>query len=437
MSWIVHATFTVISTAAISAAILRVVWSRRALTESAARLHALYEENRAVMMVSDATTGQVMDANPAALEFYGWTLDEMRERRVWDINVGGEPVVSAGARAPRHDQGCFITAQRAADGSMRDVEILTSHAMVRGRLVLYSIVHDIASRRLAERQLEMYRRNLESLVQSRTAELVDANRRLRDANDAKGRFLSNMNHELRTPLNSVIGFSGMLAQGLAGELNSEQRRQIEMINHSGRRLLELVEGVLGVAAINAEEATVTLDEIDIVALAREALESVRPLAVRKGLRLRDGLGDSVCHAATDTFKVRQVLVNLLSNAVKFTEKGDVSIGLECLADEARLSVTDTGCGISAEQQDVIFDEFKQLDIPGIAKPSGAGLGLTVAKALTRLLGGRIELTSRVGRGSTFTLALPMILDGVGCTADRAGGIDPVAAARYTLPRTGT
>jgi len=419
MSWIVPATFIVIGTATITAAILHFVRSQRALTESAARLRALYEENRAVMMVSDAATGQVIDANPAALEFYGWTLGEMRERRVWDINVGGGAVASPDtAVAPGGEQGCFLTVQRTADGSMRDVEVYTSHAMVRGRLVLYSIVHDVTSRRLAERELERYRRNLESLVQARTAELVYANRRLRDASDAKSRFLANMNHELRTPLNSVIGFSGMLVQGLAGELNPEQRKQIEMINNSGRRLLELVDGVLDVTAINAEEAMVALEETDLVALARETLESVRPLAVHKGLRLYDGLGDGVCLMVTDPYRVRQVLANMLSNAVKFTDKGHVLIGLECLADELRLSVTDTGCGIPAERQDVIFDEFKQLDIPGIAKPSGSGLGLTVAKALTQMLGGRIELASRTGQGSTFTLVLPVAPGGA---ADCAAG----------------
>jgi len=417
MSWILPAGIAALVTAIVSAGVVLFILQQRNLTESAARLRALYEENRAVMMVSDAATGQVIDANPAALTFYGWTIEEMRERRIWDINVGGASLVSSPSRGPGGDEGPLLTIQRTADGSMRDVEIFASHATVHGTLVLYSIVHDVTSRRLAERQLEAYRRNLESLVQARTAELVDTNRRLRQANDAKGRFLHNMSHELRTPLNSIIGFSGMLAQGLAGELNPEQQVQVGMIEQSGRRLLELVESVLDVTAIAAEPGTTVLEDADVVMLAREALDSVRAIAVHKGLRLCDNLGDAECRTATDGPQVRQILVNLLSNAVKFTDAGEVSMNLECVDGGIRLSVTDTGCGIAAERQSVVFEEFTQVDVPGLAKPPGAGLGLTVAKALTKRLGGRIEMSSKAGQGSTFTLVLPAAPDASSAPAD--------------------
>ncbi|MDZ4167620.1 MAG: ATP-binding protein [Coriobacteriia bacterium] len=248
------------------------------------------------------------------------------------------------------------------------------------------------------------------VLQATSDELADANHRLTSANDAKSRFLRAMSHELRTPLNSIIGFSGLMLSGLAGDLNEEQQRQLEMIDQSGRHLLALINDILDLSRIEAGRVQVEIEPFDLEKLVGELVESVRPESERKGLSLdleiADGLDLSVF--PSDSMRVGQILLNLLGNAVKFTERGGISVRARMLGtDTLGISVIDTGPGIRSQDHDRIFGEFVQAIGPSAPDKEGTGLGLAISRRLAELLGGSILLRSRVGHGSTFTVVLPI------------------------------
>jgi PAS domain S-box-containing protein len=252
--------------------------------------------------------------------------------------------------------------------------------------------------------------NANDVLQATSDELEDANRRLASANEAKSRFLRAMSHELRTPLNSIIGFSGLLLSGLAGELNDEQRRQLEMVGQSGRHLLALINDILDLSRIEAGRVQVEIESFDLEKLLREVVGSVRPEAENKGLDLdleisADDLELSAFRS--DSMRVGQILLNLLGNAVKFTEYGGVTVRARRLGtDTIGISVIDTGPGIKSQDYERIFGEFVQAVGPSAPDKEGTGLGLAISRGLAELLGGSILVRSRLGHGSTFTLVLP-------------------------------
>jgi len=248
--------------------------------------------------------------------------------------------------------------------------------------------------------------HLEKTVRERTADLERLNEELRVATEAKSRFLASMSHELRTPLNSIIGFTGILLQGLAGELNDEQAKQMHMVEGSGKRLLALIDDVLDLSRIEAGRSEVVSVEFDPAEMVDSVVSAIRPLAEERGLDLRVEVADGVGTTSTDIGKVRQILTNLLSNAVKFTQRGGIVVSVApATGDRLVFSVSDTGAGISADEIEAIFDEFTQ-GRAGAEVLQGTGLGLAISRKLARMLGGDLAVRSELGKGSTFTLTLP-------------------------------
>ncbi len=266
----------------------------------------------------------------------------------------------------------------------------------------------------AEDEVRRVNESLERTVDLRTQELRVANEELRliadelaEANEAKGRFLRSMSHELRTPLNSIIGFSDLMLAGMAGEISDEQRRQLEMVNHSGKHLLALISDILDLSRIEAGKMELRPELFTAAAAAHEALETVAPQADAKGLLLRFDCADDSPVVCADPVRVRQILLNLLSNAVKFTERGSVTLRLERSAPGmVGFAVVDTGPGIPEEDHDSIFGEFTQRHVRDSEPRDGTGLGLAISRGLAALLGGAITVDSAMGVGSTFTLLLP-------------------------------
>lgn len=259
---------------------------------------------------------------------------------------------------------------------------------------------------VSEERLRAAHDHLEQEVADRTAELRSTNEELLEASKAKSRFLANMSHELRTPLNSIIGFSDLMSKEMAGPLTDEQRKQLGMINASGKHLLGLVNDVLDLERIETGHTVVSAAWFDICELADEVRAALEPQALAKHLSLRAKIPASPLLLCSDRSKVRQVVVNLASNAVKFTDEGNVT--LTCTARDGGImfSVSDTGIGIAADDIALVMDDFHQVDRSDHLKPSGTGLGLSISKRLVEMLGGRLEVESEFGKGSTFRVWLP-------------------------------
>ena len=250
------------------------------------------------------------------------------------------------------------------------------------------------------------------------AELDEKGMQLERANDAKTRFLQAVSHELRTPVNSVLGLARLLLDPQADPLTEEQRRQVSLVHSSGTDLLGLVNDLLDLAKAESGRFEVTSTEVDPSALAEALRETIAPL-VRPGVGLRLEAAGAVPVVRTDEGLLRHVLRNLLSNAAKFTEQGEIVVRLGTDGDDLLVEVRDTGIGISAEDQPRVFEEFYQARNQLQARNKGTGLGLPLAQRLAGQLGGRIELVSTPGAGSSFTLRLPR--GGPTTGEDAAGG----------------
>jgi signal transduction histidine kinase len=224
----------------------------------------------------------------------------------------------------------------------------------------------------------------------------------------KSEFLANMSHELRTPLNAVIGFSEVLQEKMFGDLNEKQLEYVHDIHASGRHLLSLINDILDLSKIESGKMELELTQVHLPSTLDGTLTLVRERAVRHGLEVQLSVDEKIGETVADERKVRQILLNLLSNAVKFTpDGGKIDVRATRSDDNVEISVSDTGIGIAQEDQEAIFEEFRQVGSDYARKREGTGLGLTLARKFVELHGGRIWVRSEIGRGSTFTFTLPV------------------------------
>lgn len=239
-------------------------------------------------------------------------------------------------------------------------------------------------------------------------ELARANLALYESNKLKSDFLTTMSHELRTPLNSVLGFSDLLMNNIA--LDEKQRRWIENIQSSGQHLLGLINDVLDLAKMEAGKMQVRAETFALEELAAAVIASLRPLAEKKNIDLRQQLDPGLPNIFQDPGKIRQILSNLVSNALKFTpEGGRVVVKGHANEDSIFIEVIDNGVGIAPEEQELVFEKFRQAANPLTREHEGSGLGLSIVRELSKLLGGDVRLQSDLGRGSAFTVQLPLRL----------------------------
>jgi signal transduction histidine kinase/DNA-binding response OmpR family regulator len=249
-----------------------------------------------------------------------------------------------------------------------------------------------------------------SLDRARLLERIrQANVKLGEANRHKSVFLASMSHELRTPLNAILGFSELLIDAGNGQFPPATRKRfLEQIHSSGKHLLGLINDILDLSKIEAGQMELRLQTVMLSEIVTQVVSTVEPLAAQKRIELVVGEG-SGGEINADGGKVKQMLLNLVSNAVKFTpEGGTVTIGTRRLDDTVELSVTDTGIGIAKEDQDRVFHEFQQVDSGVARSQQGTGLGLTLTRRFARLHGGDVRVLSEPGKGSVFTISLPLV-----------------------------
>lgn len=246
-------------------------------------------------------------------------------------------------------------------------------------------------------------------LRERTQQLTVARRQAEEASRIKSEFLSTMSHELRTPLNAIIGFTEIMLAGMGGQIDADARHMTERVHENSRRLLALINDVLDLAKIEARRVEIVARPVPLVELLEGVVERMESLAAQKGLEVGVQVDPRLpSYLMADEAHLERILINLISNAVKFTEKGRVDVSAARISDtEWTLAVKDTGIGIPPHAQEYIFDPFRQVDGSSQRAYQGTGLGLAITRELVRAMGGTIRVDSAVGRGSTFTVSLPM------------------------------
>jgi PAS domain S-box-containing protein len=339
----------------------------------------------------------------------GYTAEEVARMSPLDFFAAPDKLLLAARIQEVFDRGAsdveadFLT----KDGRRLPYYFTGVTAQIDGQPHLVGVGIDISERKQAEEKVRQLNAGLERRVAERTAELAVARDRAEAADQVKSMFLATMSHELRTPLNSIIGFTGIILQGLAGTLNPEQSKQLKMVQGSARHLLALINDVLDLSKIEAKELKVTPAPFDLRATLERAVATIRPFAETKRLALRLELSPAIGELVSDVRRVEQILLNLLNNAVKFTERGTVSLTADVVGANVRLRITDTGIGIKPEDLANLFQPFQQVENGMTRSHDGTGLGLVICRRLAGLLGGEIQVASEAGRGSTFTVLLPL------------------------------
>ncbi|MBT3187479.1 MAG: GAF domain-containing protein [Anaerolineae bacterium] len=234
----------------------------------------------------------------------------------------------------------------------------------------------------------------------------DAFFEMRELEKLKSQFLANMSHELRTPLNSIIGFSRVILKGIDGPVTDLQQQDLSAIYNSGQHLLGLINDILDLSKIEAGKMELTFDEVDIEKLIKSVMSTVMGLVKDKPVHLEDEIESNLPPVKADSMRIRQILINLFSNAAKFTDEGTIKVIAKSEGSNVRISVIDSGPGISEEDQEKLFQAFSQVDASATRATGGSGLGLSISKELVTMHGGEIGLSSEVGTGSTFYFTLP-------------------------------
>jgi signal transduction histidine kinase len=263
--------------------------------------------------------------------------------------------------------------------------------------------------RMTERLQEAYE-GLEHKVEERTRELVLLNQQLEQANRLKSQFLANVSHELRTPMNAIIGFTRLVMRKTDGQIPRVQQVNLQKVLISADHLLHLINGLLDLAKIEAGRMEVQPVRFELRELIPVLAATIEPLLKPDRVRFVTDVAPDVPLLHTDRDKLKQVLLNLLSNAAKFTDEGVIRVAAWRDGDRLKVAVSDTGIGMPKDALDYIFEEFRQVDMSSTRRHGGTGLGLAIVRKLAELLGGEVNAESEQGRGSTFTVTVPLRLE---------------------------
>jgi signal transduction histidine kinase/DNA-binding response OmpR family regulator/HAMP domain-containing protein len=395
-----------------------------AVREREARIRAILDTAAEGIITVDAD-GLIESFNDAAEAIFHYTEGELRGQSVDRL-------------MPWPCDGQSAASGTRKDGSTFPMEIAASEVSLDSRKLFTLIVRDVTERKQAEDEIRALNKDLDRRVKERTRKLETANveldaarERAEQANRFKSQFLANMSHELRTPLNAVIGYSEMLHEDCEEGGHEEFLPDLDKINAAGKHLLTLINDILDLSKIAAGRVDLEWTTIDAKQFVDEVVTIVRPLVENKGNVLEVKCAEDLGLIRADVTRLKQCLFNLLSNAGKFTENGIVTLDTSREEREGDpyiiFKVIDTGIGLTPEQIDRLFQAFSQADVSTTRKYGGTGLGLTITRNLSRLMGGDVEVESEIERGSTFTLLLPA------ADRDMAAAAEPDA---QTEPSTG-
>ena len=379
--------------------------AEEALHKSELRLRTLFDSTSdAVMLLDDKG---FFDCNQAALKMFGFSSkDELSSKKFLDVTPANQPggldQPEGIASAMLADMHMGIASQggthnfewvhkRVDNGKTFDAEVLLNVMEQDGRSIMQMTVRDISERKQAENLLWQ-------------AKFV-----AEQANQVKSDFLANMSHEIRTPMNGVIGMTEL---ALDTELSQEQREYLSLVKSSADSLLHIVNDILDFSKIESGKLDIEIIEFSLEKMLRDTMKTLATRAHQKNLELLLHIASDVPDRLRgDPGRLRQVIVNLVGNAIKFTEAGEIEVSVLCIEDmqdsnfKLQFSVRDTGIGIPSDKFQAIFDSFSQADTSTTRKYGGTGLGLTISSQLVELMGGKIDLESEVGKGSTFNFTL--------------------------------
>jgi signal transduction histidine kinase/CheY-like chemotaxis protein len=250
------------------------------------------------------------------------------------------------------------------------------------------------------------RKRAEATMEEQASELARAKERAEQESRYKSQFLANMSHEFRTPLNAIIGFSELLDEQTMGPLNERQKEFVGYVMQGGRHLLALINDILDLSKVEAGRMQLSRELVSVSSLIEDVRQTVRPLADKQGVSVSFQVAEDLPEIFVDPIRLRQILFNLISNGIKFNHRhGSVQLAVHAEADRVLWVISDTGVGIRDEDLSRLFREFERIEHQG-PKPEGTGLGLALTKRLVELHGGTIDVESRAGKGSTFTVSIP-------------------------------
>ncbi len=391
------------------------------LRESEVNYRTIFELASDSIIVHDAHTSEVIDANRSAIESYGLSsLKELQNYGFWNVSpYGFEEAVAWVQKAVNEGEQVFEWFNKRIDGTTFWEEVHLTTITILGKKRVISIGRDITNRKQIEDALQEMNRELKDKneeyaslneeYQAQNEELQLAKEKAEESDKLKSAFLANMSHEIRTPMNAIMGFSGLLA---SGKLNAEKQATYSLIiKRRSADFLKIIDDILDISKIESNQIVLQKTSGDLHAVLDEILEFYtmkRELEPTKPIefRLSNLLGANQ-QIFADFGRLRQVILNLVENAYKFTDEGFIEIGCRSANGSITFWVADSGVGIEPQLQNIIFERFRQAHDRTTQTNSGTGLGLSICKGLVQLMGGTIWVESNVGKGSTFFFTIPM------------------------------
>ncbi|SFM70208.1 sensor histidine kinase [Methanolobus profundi] len=362
------------------------------LEDKEGKYHSLFEQsNDAIMLLGSGAS--LVDTNSKTSELLGYTHSALSTMDIRCLSPEGYSPNLVDIYKDTIKEGSVRSEIKLSLFSKREIYAdISSSVIDKEKGTVQLIIRDITEKKIYEDAL------LNSKIEADTA------------SRAKSEFLANMSHELRTPLNSIIGFSDMLLLKTFGSINEKQERYLNNVSNSGKHLLNIINDILDLSKIEAGMMEADMKEVSVTELVDEAIGTISSLASKKELSVTYHIDDDLLSINADRNKIKQTLLNLLSNAVKFTpENGSVDIRVEKRGNMARFIVTDTGIGISADDQKYLFYEFTQVDSAHNRSYEGTGLGLALVKKFVEMHEGKVWVESELGQGSSFYFEIPIDL----------------------------